>query len=196
MTQAYVDGQGVLRVRSRHDDGQDEQLDVPATRYFSVVKGFAKSDEGVNSKVDLGKSLTLPSSIGVNKSEGIIDVIGEKPPEMLLVNSVVEHANLPTRKSQRSPKKPSLLLDGPAQKSMGRRKGSKSVGISKLKAVNPHIFMAYETMGEVCRVDRCGVRIISSEKMAYHQEKCHDAKTEEFVCPECPRDKQPRARSR
>ena len=43
--EAYIDGQGILRVRSKIDAGEDEvELDVTADRYFAIVKGNEEQD--------------------------------------------------------------------------------------------------------------------------------------------------------
>ena len=76
-------------------------------------------------------------------------------------------------------KKPSILSK------MGRPKGSKSVGLSKLKQLNPNITMSEDLFGTPCNRGRCGVRLSDPQKLQYHREKCHDPLTNDYICPEC-----------
>ena len=43
--EAYIDGQGILRVRSKIDGEDEVELDVTADRYFAIVKGNEEQDE-------------------------------------------------------------------------------------------------------------------------------------------------------
>lgn len=87
------------------------------------------------------------------------------------------------------PRRAEEISSSPGSKSnLGRKKGSKTIGLSKLKQINPNISMSEEVLGTPCDRGRCGVRLVDPEKLKYHRELCHDAQTNEFICPECQKE--------
>lgn len=72
---------------------------------------------------------------------------------------------------------------------VGRPKGSRSLGLTKLKRLNRDIEFSEEQMGSECGVRGCAVRLKDAEKLEYHR-KCHaegkaGAPASVLSCPEC-----------
>ena len=82
---------------------------------------------------------------------------------------------------------------GKVKRNVGRPKGSRSIGLTKLKRLNPQIQMHDKEMGGTeCGVAGCAVRLKDKNKLVYHR-KCHkiaDNKTSAaFQCQECQPEK-------
>ena len=78
------------------------------------------------------------------------------------------------------------------KRNAGRPKGSRSIGLTKLKKLNPGIQMLDKDIGgSECGVNNCAVRLKDDLKLDYHK-KCHkDAETDSkllFECPECKKE--------
>ena len=74
------------------------------------------------------------------------------------------------------------------KRTVGRPKGSRSIGLTKLKRLNPKIQMHDKKIGgTTCEVDGCAVRLRDETKLDYHR-KCHTTikdKGTMFQCLEC-----------
>jgi hypothetical protein len=60
----------------------------------------------------------------------------------------------------------------PPKKKVGRPKGSRSIGLTKLKQTNPNINLSEEAMGAECGVEGCAVRLKNEDSLEYHR-RCH-----------------------
>ena len=74
------------------------------------------------------------------------------------------------------------------KKRAGRPRGARSIGLTRLRRMNPNIKLSDDHMGSECGVDGCGVRLRGKDNMEYHR-RCHvgggsGGKT--LACPECP----------
>lgn len=134
----------------------------------------------------LSQSIKRSATVSA-KMEAYIDKSGE-----LKVKSIDEEIQIDvsaeryfsTIKSE-SPKKKVSILPASQTTVVGRKKGSKTIGLSKLKQINPNIEMREEVIGFPCNRGRCGVRLNDLEKLKYHRERCHDEENNEYMCPEC-----------
>jgi len=79
-----------------------------------------------------------------------------------------------------------------SKRTVGRPKGSRSIGLTKLKRLNPKIQMHdKEIGGTTCEIDGCAVRLRDENKLDYHR-KCHttiEDKGTLFQCLECSQEK-------
>ena len=68
---------------------------------------------------------------------------------------------------------------------VGRPSGSRSIGLTRLKRINPNIELSDRQMGVECGVSGCAIRLKDSRNLDLHR-KCHrtDARNA-FECPEC-----------
>ena len=83
------------------------------------------------------------------------------------------------------------------KKRAGRPRGARSIGLTRLRRMNPNIKLSDDHMGSECGVDGCGVRLKGQDNMEYHK-RCHadvsggDDGTRKrrrpppLACPECP----------
>lgn len=69
------------------------------------------------------------------------------------------------------------------RRKVGRPKGSRTVGLTKLKRVNRNIELSEERMGVECGLHACANRFKSADKLEYHR-KCH-LNDETLRCLEC-----------
>ena len=79
------------------------------------------------------------------------------------------------------------------KRTVGRPKGSRTIGLTKLKRVNPQIQMNDKEMGGTeCGLDGCAVRFKDKDKLDYHR-KCHNKENNQecaiYRCPECIQEK-------
>ena len=76
------------------------------------------------------------------------------------------------------------------KRNVGRPKGSRSIGLTKLKRLNPQIQIHENEIGGIeCGIEGCAVRLKEQVKLSYHR-KCHQDVTESinatiYQCPEC-----------
>jgi len=66
---------------------------------------------------------------------------------------------------------------------VGRPKGSRTMGLSKVKRLNPNVTISEQMMGEECRVDNCAVRLKDSVKLELHRSS--HLPNGDHQCPEC-----------
>ena len=88
------------------------------------------------------------------------------------------------------------------KKRAGRPRGARSIGLTRLRRMNPNIKLSDDHMGSECGVDGCGVRLKGRDNMEYHR-RCHvdgsgsdgldgpDGSQKKrprppLACPECP----------
>ena len=81
------------------------------------------------------------------------------------------------------------------KKRAGRPRGARSIGLTRLRRMNPNIKLSDDHMGSECGVDGCGVRLKDQDNMEYHR-RCHAGgsggsgdgprKRPPLACPECP----------
>ena len=83
------------------------------------------------------------------------------------------------------------------KKRAGRPRGARSIGLTRLRRMNPNIKLSDDHMGSECGVDGCGVRLKELDNMEYHR-RCHveggggddgggpKEKRRPLACPECP----------
>ncbi len=70
----------------------------------------------------------------------------------------------------------------PRRKTIGRPRGSRSIGITKLRRAHPGVLVSDHLMGVKCGVNDCAVRLKQPENLALHR-RCHNE--DSFDCPEC-----------
>ena len=145
------------------------------------VRTIKSNEDGTDSDEDI--DVTADKYFQVVKESQRID------PDDEVHNSAtdvkISHIEKTDSVENQTRKKPTVLSK------LGRPKGSKSVGLSKLKQLNPKITMSEHLFGTPCNRGRCGVRLSDPEKLLYHREKCHDPVSNDYICPECQKDGQP-----
>ena len=158
--EAYVDEKGELRVRT-------------------VKSNLAEDDGTIDSDEEL--DVAADKYFQVAKNEEQVDVAAKtsNTPKASFVVEKTEGGGGNGIPNNQVRKKASILSK------MGRPKGSKSVGLSKLKQLNPNISMSEDLLGTSCNRGRCGVRLSDPQKLKYHREKCHDPDSNDYICPEC-----------
>ena len=68
---------------------------------------------------------------------------------------------------------------------VGRPTGSRSIGLTRLRRINPNIELSSQRMGVECGISGCAVRLKDQFNLDFHR-KCHREGTcNLFECPEC-----------
>lgn len=68
---------------------------------------------------------------------------------------------------------------------IGRPSGSRSIGLTRLKRINPNIELSDRQMGNECGIDGCAIRLKDSRNLELHR-SCHRSEDSNiFECPEC-----------
>lgn len=160
--EAYLDSGGELRIRRIAALVGDEsgQVDSINSSYIdSEQTNVKKDDKNLKRVFDM-------------KASDYVDFITNKVDEYdeTLNNSVLLIAN------DNSPVK----VNRPRT---GRPKGSKNLGITKIRKVNPQVTISDDIMGYECGVDGCAVRLKDMIKLELHRD-CHK-NGGTFKCPEC-----------
>ena len=218
--EAYVDDKGELRVRtvcryaaensghksdSEEDPGDDkssnkkgeDQVDVSAKEYIDVVtisndatlKTASKCDENIQSSKVGKKLLDLTKSCEKNTTKKIRKEVEIKSNE----ESVDARANKEETASKISNGNSRMDIHAnEVKRNVGRPRGSRSIGLTKLKRLNPRIQMNDKEIGGTeCGTNNCAVRLKDSAKLEYHK-KCHinveDRLEMFFECPECKKE--------
>eukprot|EP00088_Acartia_fossae_P035053 TRINITY_DN3606_c0_g1_i1.p1 TRINITY_DN3606_c0_g1~~TRINITY_DN3606_c0_g1_i1.p1 ORF type:complete len:1271 (+),score=290.21 TRINITY_DN3606_c0_g1_i1:63-3875(+) len=187
--EAYLDDNGELRIRRIvAGTGGGDEVGV-GTR--CAVKKEIKLES--TSSVELEGDNEVEIDVGNNEEVGhdkladmsVFDVRATDYIEMVLNKhkTLMEITNQTGGKTA-SEENGKSIKERPIRPKTGRPKGSKSLGISTVRKLNPKITISDDLMGRECGVDGCAVRLKSNEKLSMHR-KCH-TKTDNFECTECP----------
>ena len=168
------EGSRSFKIHMMDDHGEEEEN---ANVYFELQNGLRKSkalefikeqkeiqkiqktalvnremEAYVDSKGEL-RVRTIKAATDETDDEEL-DVTAEKYFNVVRGSTPVDDTPDPTTppKLGSKRKRPTIL----SSKKMGRPKGTKSVGLSKLKSLNPNISMSEVVMGTPCQRDRCG----------------------------------------
>jgi hypothetical protein len=71
------------------------------------------------------------------------------------------------------------------RRTVGRPTGSRSVGLTRLKRINPNIELSDRQMGVECGVDGCAIRLRESRNLDLHRKSHRSQPPNLFECPEC-----------
>ena len=172
------EGSRSFKIHMMDDHGEDEEN---ANVYFDLQNGLRRSqalqfmkeqreiqkiqksalvNREMEAYVDIKGELrvrTIKSLVNDTDSDEELDVTAEKYFDVARGSSpvVAETPNPSTPPKNVSKRKTPAILS----KKMGRPKGTKSVGISKLRSLNPNISMSEVVMGIPCQRDRCGKKL-------------------------------------
>ena len=79
----------------------------------------------------------------------------------------------------------SRLLKHRKRRCVGRPTGSRSIGLTRLKRINPNIELSDRQMGLECGIGGCAVRLKDSRNLDYHRKTHRDGNCNQFECLEC-----------
>ena len=218
--EAYVDDKGELRVRtvcryaaessgnksdSEEDPGDDksskkkgeDHVDVSAKEYIDVVtissdatlKTATKSDETIQSNRVGKKLLDLTRNCEKNTHKKIKREQDIKSNEISIGTKANKEETVPKINDESSRMD---IHTNEVKRNVGRPRGSRSIGLTKLKRLNPRIQMNDKEIGGTeCGTNNCAVRLKDSAKLEYHK-KCHISSEDRsdmfFECPECKKE--------
>ncbi|TRY64018.1 hypothetical protein TCAL_05571 [Tigriopus californicus] len=155
--EAYVDEQGQLRVRNTTKGKKNIVDDVAPTPTSSNAMNTPNVDVSANEYVD---ALEIGKKIAKSKK-------------------LAKLGSLPDPVPQAGGSSSSPI----SRRKVGRPKGSRTVGLTKLKRVNRNIELSDERMGTECGLHACANRFKCADKLEYHR-KCH-LNSETLLCLEC-----------
>ena len=217
--EAYVDDQGELRVRNTRRKrpptkpektvppkrARELDVDVSVKEYVAAIdvakklekakrtgeEPREKPDEKQKILIDLSQRHKRKQQAGAFDDDDDSSSSGEEAGDIDIVNVPSANPDVATDYEEDHMAKPQQPAQ--AKKRVGRPKGSRSIGLTKLKRTNPNINLSEEEMGSECGVDGCAVRLKQEDNLAYHR-RCHvpntgepvgGKKSKHLACPEC-----------